>query len=101
MRIETETSPEGMEFTAGKAATMVLRLSACHILAKAIVDWNSLVKETLLGVPSLLQSYMSEVTRQDWNQHPWASKVIAYMWVFFDRQVATFDERKALTKDLG
>ena len=38
LRCTTDNSPEGLEFTTGKAATMLLKLSACHILAKAIVD---------------------------------------------------------------
>ena len=63
MRIRVENSPEGLEFTTGKAATMLLQLSACHILAKAMVDWNRHVKENLLAVLVLLKSYMSEVTR--------------------------------------
>ena len=43
LRVKTNNSPIGLEFITGKAATMLIKLSACHTLAKAIVDWNSLV----------------------------------------------------------
>ena len=38
MRIEAETSPQGLEFTSGKAVAMLVQLSACALLAKAMVD---------------------------------------------------------------
>ena len=38
MKIVIEHSPEGLEFTPGNAASMLLKLSGSHLLAKAIVD---------------------------------------------------------------
>ena len=32
-------------------------------------------------------------------RHPWAAKVMAYMWIKFNRQVLSFLERKNLTVD--
>ena len=85
MRLEVETSPEGLEFTSGKAESMLVQLSACSLLAEAIVNWNSHEKEKLLNVPALLKSYMSNVSRIHWYQHPWASKVLARMWTSWKR----------------
>ena len=44
MRTIIEHSPEGLEFAPGNAADMLSRLSGSHILARAIVNWNSLGK---------------------------------------------------------
>ena len=38
MRIEVQTSPEGLEFTSGQAEAMLVQLSACSLLAQAMVD---------------------------------------------------------------